>query len=99
MRLRLRVLRARHAGSQTRGRLAGYSYSSACGQMASSANSPKKMASCIGNATGTLKGKPFSVITYNAGLHDCDAPEQYANGEIVGYEGKESLWNTAVVQA
>jgi len=23
---------------------------------------------------------------------------KYADGEIVGYEGKESLWNTAVVQ-
>jgi len=60
--------------TQTGGRLAGYS--SACGQMASSANSPKKMASCIGNATGNLKEKPFSVITYNAGLHDCDTSER-----------------------
>ena len=60
--------------TQTAGRLAGYS--SACGQMASTANSTKKMASCIGNATGTLKGKPFSVITYNAGLHDCDTSDR-----------------------
>jgi hypothetical protein len=60
--------------TQTGGRLAGYS--SACGQMASTANSSKKMASCIGNATGTLKGMPFSVITYNAGLHDCITAER-----------------------
>ncbi len=59
---------------QTRGRLAGYS--SACGQMASTKDSAKKMANCIGNSTGTLKGRPFSVITYNAGLHDCDTAER-----------------------
>ena len=60
--------------TQTQGRLAGYS--SACGQMASTANSAEKMANCIGNSTGTLKGRPFSVITYNAGLHDCDTAER-----------------------
>ena len=36
----------------------------------------RKMAKCIGNSTGTLKGRPFSVITYNAGLHDCDTNER-----------------------
>eukprot|EP01052_Picozoa_sp_SAG31_P008824 SAG31_NODE_452_length_15484_cov_20.883198_1_plen_348_part_00 len=44
--------------------------------MASTAGSAKKMANCIGNATGKLKGTPFSVITYNAGLHDCDTSER-----------------------
>lgn len=29
----------------------------------------------MGNATGTLKPKAWSVITYNAGLHDCDTRE------------------------
>jgi hypothetical protein len=60
--------------NQTGGRLAGYS--SACGQMASSAGSATKIAHCIGNASGTLKPKAFSVITYNAGLHDCDTNER-----------------------
>lgn len=37
------------------------------GQMASSANGPEKVKQCIGNATGNLKPKAWSVITYNAG--------------------------------
>ena len=45
------------------------------GQMASSAGGAAKVAGCMGNATGTLKPKAWSVITYNAGLHDCDASE------------------------
>lgn len=53
------------------------------GQMASSSNGAAKVASCMGNATGTLKPKAWSVITYNAGLHDCDTrefvpPDKYA---------------------
>jgi hypothetical protein len=56
------------------GTLAGYS--SACGQMASSNDGAAKMTKCIGNTTGTLKPKTFSVITYNAGLHDCDTSER-----------------------
>jgi hypothetical protein len=53
------------------------------GQMASSTDGFAKVAGCMGNGTGTLKPKAWSVITYNAGLHDCDsseyvAPEQYA---------------------
>ena len=46
------------------------------GQMASSNNGVAKVTACIGNATGTLKRKAWSVITYNAGLHDCDAGER-----------------------
>lgn len=46
------------------------------GQMASSANGVAKVTACIGNSTGTLKPKTWSVITYNAGLHDC-APGQW----------------------
>ena len=52
--------------AQTNGTLAGYS--SACGQMASSNGGAAKMTRCIGNSTGNLKPKTFSVITYNAGL-------------------------------
>jgi hypothetical protein len=37
------------------------------GQMASSANGAEKVKECMGNATGTLKPKAWSVITYNAG--------------------------------
>lgn len=59
---------------QTGGRLAGYS--SACGQMASSKDGAAKMTKCIGNTSGTLKPQSFSVITYNAGLHDCDTSER-----------------------
>jgi hypothetical protein len=50
---------------QSGGTLAGYS--SACGQMASTAGSAEKMTRCIGNTSGTLKPQTFSVITYNAG--------------------------------
>ena len=46
------------------------------GQMASSANGVAKVNACMGNATGTLKPHAWSVITYNAGLHDCDTPER-----------------------
>eukprot|EP01052_Picozoa_sp_SAG31_P036005 SAG31_NODE_4427_length_3241_cov_1.992680_3_plen_153_part_00 len=46
------------------------------GQMASSANGVAKMQGCMGNASGTLKPHAWSVITYNAGLHDCDTPER-----------------------
>jgi len=46
------------------------------GQMASSANGVQKVTDCIGNTTGTLKPKAWSVITYNAGLHDCDTRER-----------------------
>jgi hypothetical protein len=46
------------------------------GQMASSANGIAKMQGCMGNATGTLKPHAWSVITYNAGLHDCDTRER-----------------------
>ena len=46
------------------------------GQMASSANGAAKMQGCMGNATGTLKPHSWSVITYNAGLHDCDTTER-----------------------
>ena len=46
------------------------------GQMASSANGVAKVSSCIGNGTGTLAPKAWSVITYNAGLHDCDTHER-----------------------
>ena len=45
------------------------------GQMASSANGVAKVNACMGNATGTLKPHAWSVITYNAGLHDCDTQE------------------------
>ena len=41
------------------------------GQMANSANGAAKVKACMGNASGTLKPKSWSVITYNAGLHDC----------------------------
>jgi len=44
--------------------------------MASSTNGAAKVKACMGNATGTLKAKAWSVITYNAGLHDCDTPER-----------------------
>ena len=43
---------------------------------ASTANSVEKMTKCIGNSSGTLKPNTFSVITYNAGLHDCDTAER-----------------------
>jgi hypothetical protein len=43
--------------------------------MASSANGAAKVRDCMGNSTGTLKPKAWSVITYNAGLHDCDTNE------------------------
>jgi hypothetical protein len=46
------------------------------GQMASSANGAEKVKECIGNKTGALKPKAWSVITYNAGLHDCDTTER-----------------------
>ena len=46
------------------------------GQMASSNNGVAKMSACMGNATGTLPPKAWSVITYNAGLHDCDKSER-----------------------
>ena len=46
------------------------------GQMASSANGVAKMSACMGNATGGLKPHAWSVITYNAGLHDCDTRER-----------------------
>eukprot|EP01052_Picozoa_sp_SAG31_P033755 SAG31_NODE_3857_length_3815_cov_2.961518_3_plen_607_part_00 len=42
------------------------------GQMASSANGVNKCTGCIGNTSGTLPAKAWSVVTYNAGLHDCD---------------------------
>jgi len=53
------------------------------GQMASSTNGAAKVAACMGNATGDLPPKAWSVVTYNAGLHDCDTnervqPDQYA---------------------
>ena len=53
------------------------------GQMASSTNGAAKVADCMGNATGDLPPKAWSVVTYNAGLHDCDTservqPDQYA---------------------
>ena len=56
----------------------GFSYNSK-----NSKNGAATVAACIGNATGTLKPKAWSVVTYNAGLHDCDAgervePEAYA---------------------
>ena len=41
------------------------------GQMASSADGAAKVRDCMGNHTGTLKPEAWSVITYNAGLHDC----------------------------
>lgn len=44
-------------------------------KMASSANGAEKVKDCMGNATGTLKPDAWSVITYNAGLHDCDTRE------------------------
>ena len=37
------------------------------GQMASSTNGAAKVAACMGNATGSLAPKAWSVITYNAG--------------------------------
>merc|ERR1719272_681235 len=46
------------------------------GQMASSNGGAEKVKECIGNKTGTLKPKAWSVLTYNAGLHDCDTPER-----------------------
>jgi len=46
--------------------------------MASSANGTSKVRDCIGNHTGNLPSKAWSVITYNAGLHDCDTT-QYVN--------------------
>ena len=46
------------------------------GQMASSANGAAKVAACVGNHTGTLPPKAWSVVTYNAGLHDCDTHER-----------------------
>ena len=46
------------------------------GQMASSANGVAKMSACMGNATGELPPHAWSVITYNAGLHDCDTRER-----------------------
>lgn len=46
------------------------------GQMASSDNGAEKVRHCMGNATGTLKPQAWSVITYNAGLHDCDTTER-----------------------
>ena len=46
------------------------------GQMASSANGVAKVNACMGNATGTLKPHAWSVVTYNAGLHDCDTTER-----------------------
>jgi hypothetical protein len=46
------------------------------GQMASSANGVAKMSACMGNATGALKPHAWSVVTYNAGLHDCDTTER-----------------------
>ena len=49
------------------------------GQMASSDNGVAKVRDCIGNATGNLSSKAWSVVTYNAGLHDCDR----ASGEYV----------------
>ena len=49
----------------------GFSYNSA-----NSKNGAATVAACIGNATGTLKPKAWSVVTYNAGLHDCDAGER-----------------------
>lgn len=45
------------------------------GQMASSENGTSKVKACMGNWTGTLRPKAWSVITYNAGLHDCDRSE------------------------
>jgi hypothetical protein len=41
------------------------------GQMASSANGAAKVRDCMGNNSGSLEAKAWSVITYNAGLHDC----------------------------
>ena len=46
------------------------------GQMASSNNGVAKVNACMGNATGTLKPHAWSVVTYNAGLHDCDTTER-----------------------
>ena len=45
------------------------------GQMASSSNGAAKVAACMGNASGTLPPNAWSVVTYNAGLHDCDTTE------------------------
>jgi hypothetical protein len=39
--------------------------------MASSANGAAKVRDCMGNNSGSLEAKAWSVITYNAGLHDC----------------------------
>ena len=41
------------------------------GQMASSANGAAKARDCMGNNSGSLPAKAWSVVTYNAGLHDC----------------------------
>jgi hypothetical protein len=47
--------------------------------MASSSNGAAKVADCMGNHTGSLKPKAWSVVTYNAGLHDCAHKRKYVS--------------------
>ena len=45
------------------------------GQAAASKDGVAKVSCYDGNATGTLRPKAWSVLSYNAGLHDCDRGE------------------------